>query len=66
MDKVEALGCINEAWNSKNLSLEEKIIRISSDFYAVGLDISTTVAYIKATTSELDALLSYNKSFRLP
>lgn len=58
MDKIEALERINEAWNSKYLSLGEKIIRISNDFYAVGLDISTTAAYIKATPSELDALLS--------
>ena len=33
-------------------------LTISNAFYAVGLDLSTTAAYIKATPAELDALLS--------
>lgn len=58
MDKFEALEKIDKAWNNDDLSLGEKITEISSDFYAVGLDLATTAAYIKATPAELDALLS--------
>lgn len=58
MDKFEALDYINTAWNDSNNPLGEKILTISNAFYAVGLDLSTTAAYIKATPAELDALLS--------
>ena len=58
MDKIEALERIASAWTSDTLSLGEKITNISSDFYAVGLDLATTAAFIKATPAELDALLS--------
>ena len=58
MDKFEALDCINTAWNDSTIPLGEKILTISNAFYAVGLDLSTTAAYIKATPAELDALLS--------
>ena len=58
MDKIEALERIASTWTSDTLSLGEKITGISSDFYAVGLDLATTAAFIKATPAELDALLS--------
>lgn len=58
MDRVEALERINDAWNSSDLTLGEKINEISNDFYAVGLDLDSTAAFIKATPAELDALLS--------
>lgn len=58
MDKFEALEHINTSWHDPDILLGEKILTISNDFYAVGLDLSTTAAYIKATPAELDALLS--------
>ncbi len=58
MDRFEALERINVAWNSTGFTLGERIKNISSDFYAVGLDLATTAAFIKATPAELDALLS--------
>lgn len=58
MERIEALERIAAAWNSPDLSLGEKITSISSDFYAVGLDLATTASFIKATPAELDALLS--------
>lgn len=58
MDRIEALERIKATWQDLDIPLGEKILSISSDFYAVGLDLSTTAAYIKATPAELDALLS--------
>ena len=58
MDKFDALESIKSAWDSTELSLGEKITSISSDYYAVGLDLPTTAAFIKATPAELDALLA--------
>ena len=58
MDRVEALEHIKNLWNNEALSLGEKIINISNDYYSVGLDLSTTAAYIRATPAELDALLA--------
>lgn len=58
MDKFEALEHINATWHDPDIPLGEKILTVSNDFYAVGLDLSTTAAYIKATPAELDALLS--------
>lgn len=58
MDKYEALEVIKEAWDNNDLSLEEKIIKISDAFYSVGLDIATTANYIKATPAEFDVFLS--------
>ena len=58
MDKFEALEHINATWHDPDIPLGEKILTISNAFYAVGLDLSTTAAYIKATPAELDALLS--------
>lgn len=58
MEKLEALEIIKEAWNNDDLSLEEKIIKISESFYSVGLDIATTATFIKATPAEFDAFLS--------
>jgi len=58
MDRIEALDHINSIWHDADIPLGEKILTISNDFYAVGLELSTAAAYIKATPAELDALLS--------
>lgn len=58
MEKLEALEIIKEAWDNNDLSLEEKILKISDSFYSVGLDIATTATFIKATPAEFDAFLS--------
>lgn len=58
MNKVEALDEIKYIWNDKNILLGDKISGISSLFYSEGLDLAGTAAFIKATPSELDALLS--------
>ena len=58
MDKYQALEKIKDLWNSVDVDLGQKIIEISEAFYAVGLDLSTAAAFVKATPSELDALLS--------
>lgn len=58
MDKIDALELIKGTWDKGDLSLEEKIIKISDAFYSVGLDIATTSNYIKATPAEFYAFLS--------
>lgn len=58
MEKIDALELIKEKWAEDNLSLEDKIISISSAFYSVGLDIATTANYIRVTPAEFDAFLS--------
>ena len=58
MERLEALEIIREAWENNDLSLEEKIIKISNSYYSVGLDIATTATFIKATPAEFDAFLS--------
>ena len=58
MDKIDALELIKGAWDKDDLSLEDKIIKISDAFYSVGLDIATTSNYIKATPAEFYAFLS--------
>lgn len=58
MDKVNALQTIQSYWDNKDASFAEKVVNISESFYSAGLDLSTTAAFIKATPSELDALLS--------
>lgn len=61
MDKLEALEHIKTIWNSLELSLGDKIIMISTDYYSVGLDLPTTAAYIKATPAEFEAFLSLSE-----
>lgn len=61
MDKVGALESIRQTWNEENMPLGEMIASISTNFYSAGLDLATTAAFIKATPSELDALLSLGK-----
>ena len=61
MDKIEALDNIKNVWNQKNISLAEKVYKISNDFYSANLNLMSTAAYIKATPSELDALLSLSE-----
>lgn len=58
MNKFEALDVIKETWNAKDLTLEDKIAKISEAFYSVGLDVATSANYIKATPAEFDAFLS--------
>ena len=58
MEKFEALELINKTWADSGLSLEDKLITISDAFYSVGLDMSTTATYIKATPAEFNAFLS--------
>lgn len=58
MNKIDALELIKEAWNTDELSLEDKIIKISNAFYSVGLDIASCANYIKATPAEFDTFLS--------
>lgn len=58
MDKIDALELIKRTWETECISLEDKIIKISDAFYAVGLDIATTANYIKVTPAEFDAFLS--------
>ena len=63
MEKIDALELIKEKWAEDNLSLEDKIISISSAFYSVGLDIATTANYIRVTPAEFDAFLSLSNLF---
>ena len=58
MDKVDALEKIKELWWDSNITLGEKIVQISNEFYTVGLDLPTTAAFIKATPVELDSILA--------
>ena len=60
MNRIEALEIIKETWNA-DCSLKDKIIIISTNFYASGLDLASTAAYIKATPIELDLLLSLSE-----
>lgn len=57
MNRIDALESIKQAWLSADMNLGEKIMSISSDYYATGLDLAGTAAYIHATPSELDSLL---------
>ena len=61
MNKTDALETIKEAWDDVSLSLGEKIIQISTAYYAAGLDISGTSAYIHTTESELNSLLELSE-----
>ena len=61
MNKTDALETIKEAWDNDALSLGEKIIQISTAYYAAGLDISGTSAYIHTTESELNSLLELSE-----
>lgn len=58
MNRFEALERIKATWDDVGLSLGEKIDIISTAYYSVGLDIATTAAFIKATPTEIGALLS--------
>ncbi|MBP5440168.1 MAG: hypothetical protein J6Y14_04545 [Fibrobacter sp.] len=58
MNKTDALESIKEIWNNESASLGEKILKISTEFYASGLDVESTAAYVHTTESELAALLS--------
>ncbi len=58
MINVEALENIKNTWENNAISLADKIDTISSDFYSSGLDLLSTASFIKATPSELQALLS--------
>lgn len=58
MNKFEALEEIKNIWNDSSTDLGTRIRKISNSFYSVGLDLSTTAAYIRVTPAELDALLA--------
>ena len=58
MDKYEALCKIDKTWNDDSLSLKDKIYLISDEYYSEGLDLASTAAFISATPTELDSLLS--------
>ena len=58
MEKLDALETIKYLWDNKELSLGDKILKISNAYYSVGLDIITTANFIKATPAEFDAFLS--------
>ena len=58
MDRIKALEDIKSTWENNYLTLGEKIINISTAYHSAGLELSTTAAFIKATPTELDALLS--------
>lgn len=58
MDKIEALENIKMAWEDPSISLEKRIIDISTDFHSAGLDLATTAAFIKSTPAELETLLA--------
>ena len=57
MNKIGELESIKNMWNDSGISLGEKIIGISTNYYAAGLSLSATAAFIKATPAELEALL---------
>ena len=57
MNKIEALESIRDTWNDEEISLGEKIVGISTNFYSEGLSLAATAAFIKATPAELEALL---------
>lgn len=61
MNKIEALEYIKKIWNEKNIKLKDKIEKISNVFYSIGLDLASTAAFIKATPSEFNALLSLSE-----
>lgn len=58
MNRLEALESIRDAWSDASLPLGKKIALVSTLYYSAGLDLGTTAAYIRATPSELDALLT--------
>lgn len=58
MNKLEALEQINSVWNDSSINLGTRIRTISNAYYSVGLDLSTTAAFIKSTLAELDSLLA--------
>lgn len=60
MNKVDALDKIKDAWTKNNISLEAKINSISSCFFEGNLDLCSTASFIKATESELAAILNFS------
>ena len=57
MNRYEALEKIKEDWNNAEMTFGDKVIAVSETFYASGLDLASTAAYIKATPAELDSFL---------
>lgn len=57
MGKLESLNLIRSAWTA-DIPLGQKASTIAGEFYASGLDLGSTAAYVGATPAELDALLS--------
>lgn len=61
MDKIEALENINMVWHDADISLKQKVEQISNYYYSSGLELNSTASFIKATPSELEALLSLSE-----
>ena len=61
MSKVESLVRISECWNDDKLSLYDKARIVSEEYYSAGLKLDATAAYIGATSSELDSLLTLSE-----
>lgn len=61
VSKVDALMRMSRYWCDTGLTLHEKVSRISEEYYSAGLTLESTAAYIGATPSELDALLSLSE-----
>ena len=61
MDKVESLVLARECWQDASKSLFERVMEISDLYYEANLDLASTAAYIGATPTELDSLLSLSE-----
>jgi len=61
MGKTESLMHVREIWDNQNLTVFDKASDISAEYYTANLELASTAAYIGATPSELDALLSLSE-----
>lgn len=61
MGATESLMKIYEYWTDDNSTLRDKARLISEEYYSTSLKLDATAAYIGATPSELDALLSLSE-----
>ena len=60
MGKLESLDKIKNIWDSTK-RLKDIVLGVSEEYYANGLDLASVAAYIKATPSELDAVLKLSE-----
>lgn len=61
MSKLDSLTIIKDAWNSAGYSLFERAMIISEEYYKAGMDLASTAAFIGATPTELDSLLTLSE-----